>query len=161
VQLPEAQGATAEERLASLGLRIPPAAAAVGAYEPWVIAQGILYMSGQLPWANGKVRYTGRIGGVCSPEDGYLACQLSALNAIAQIKSALGSLERVKRIIRVEGVLNVEPGFIDYPPVLNGASHLVSAVFREAGRHTRMVYASQEMPFDCACLIIFWTEISG
>ena len=121
----------------------------------------ILYTSGQIPWQDGKVRYAGAIGGKISPDEGYLSCQLSALNALAQIRSAIGSLDRVKRIIRVEGVLNIAPGFIDYPPVLNGASHLMNSVFQERGRHTRMVYASHEMPLDCTSLIILWAEVDG
>ena len=120
---------------------------------------GILYTSGQLPWRDGKLRYKGKIGAALTREEGYLACQLAALNAIAQLKAALGSLEKVKRILRVEGVLNVAPGFTDIPAVLNGASHLVNAVFRERGRHTRMIYTNPDMPLDCACLIIFWAEI--
>jgi enamine deaminase RidA (YjgF/YER057c/UK114 family) len=156
-----AKGDTAEERLQSLGLTVPRAAAAVAAYEPWAIANGILYTSGQLPWQDGTLRYKGKIGGALTMEEGYLACQLSTLNAIAQLKAALGSLEKVKRIIRIEGVLNIEPGFTDFPPVLNGASHLVNTVFQERGRHTRMIYASPEMPLDCASLIIVWAEVSA
>jgi enamine deaminase RidA (YjgF/YER057c/UK114 family) len=159
VHLEQASGNIPEERLASLGLTLPAAAGAVAAYEPWAIANGILYTSGQLPWQDGKLRYKGKIGGPLSKEDGYLACQLSTLNAIAQLKAALGSLDKVKRILRVEGVLNVEPGFEDVPAVLNGASHLVNEVFQERGRHTRMVYTNPVMALDCACLIIFWAEI--
>jgi enamine deaminase RidA (YjgF/YER057c/UK114 family) len=160
MQLKEATGSAAEERLASLGLSLPTAAGAVAAYEPWIIANGILYTSGQLPWRDGNLLYKGKIGAVLTREEGYLACQLATLNAIAQLKAALGTLDRVKRILRIEGVLNVAPGFTDIPPVLNGASHLINAVFEERGRHTRMIYTNPEMPLDCACLIIFWTEIS-
>ena len=135
------------------------AAGAVAAYEPWAIANGILYTSGQLPWRDGKLLYTGKIGAALTPEEGYLACQLSTLNAIAQLKQALGSLDKVKRILRVEGVLNAAPGFTDMPAVLNGASHLVNAVFQERGRHTRMLYTNPQMPLDCACLIILWAEV--
>ena len=161
MQLGQANGATADERLASLGLALPAAAGAVAAYEPWVISNGILYTSGQLPWQDGNLRYTGKIGGKLTPDEGYLSCQLSTLNALAQVKAAVGSLARVRRVIRVEGVLNVAPDFIDYPPVLNGASHLVNAVFQERGRHTRMVYASREMPLDCTSLIILWAEVDS
>lgn len=140
---------------------MPKAAAAVASYEPWAIANGILYTSGQLPWVDGNLLYKGKIGAALTAEEGYLACQLAALNAIAQLQAALGSLERVKRILRVEGVLNVAPGFVATPAVLNGASHLVNEVFRERGRHTRMIYTNAEMPFDCACLIIFWAEVDS
>ena len=160
MQIPNATGKTAEERLASLGLTLPPAAGAVAAYEPTVIANGILYTSGQLPWIEGKLIYKGKIGAVLTAEDGYLACQLGALNAIAQLKKALGTLERVKRVIRIEGVLNTAPGFTELPAVLNGASHLVNAVFEQRGRHTRMIYSNPDMPLDCACLIIFWAEVA-
>lgn len=100
-----------------------------------------------------------RSAAALTAEEGYLACQLSTLNAIAQLKAALGDLARVKRIVRVEGVLNVAPGFTATPGVLNGASHLVNAVFQERGRHTRMIYTNPEMPLDCACLVVFWAEI--
>ena len=70
------------------------------------------------------------------------------------MKAALGSLEKVKRIVRIEGVLNVAPGFTEMPAVLNGASHLVNGCSRSAARHTRMLYTNPEMPLDCACLII-------
>jgi enamine deaminase RidA (YjgF/YER057c/UK114 family) len=160
MQLQKATGATAEERLQSLGLTLPPAAGAVAAYEPWAIVNGILYMSGQLPWVAGDLRYKGKVGAALTAEEGYAACQLGALNAIAQLKAALGSLERVKRIFRIEGVLNVAPGFTETPKILNGASHLVAEVFAERGRHTRMIYTNPEMPLDCACLITFWAEVA-
>jgi enamine deaminase RidA (YjgF/YER057c/UK114 family) len=161
MQLGEAKGTTAEERLASLGLALPQAAGAVAAYEPCVISNGVVYTSGQLPWIDGKLLYKGKIGGALTHEDGYKACQLGALNAIAQIRAALGSLEKVKRIIRIEGVLNAAPGFTDTPVVLNGASHLVNAVFEARGRHTRMIYTNPEMPLDCACLIVLWAEAAS
>ena len=161
MQLAKATGATAEERLRSLGLEMPPAAGAVAAYEPWTIVDGILYMSGQLPWIDGNLLYKGKIGAALSAEDGYRACQLAALNAMAQLRAALGTLDRVKQIFRLEGTLNVAPGFTDTPRVLNGASHLVSEVFAARGRHTRMIYTNPEMPLDCACLIVFWAAIEA
>lgn len=160
MELAKAKGGTAEERLQSLGLTLPPAAGAVAAYEPWAIVNGILYMSGQLPWIAGDLLYKGKIGAEVSVEDGYKACQLGALNAISQLKAALGTLDRVKLIFRLEGVLNVAPGFTDTPKVLNGASHLVSEVFAERTRHTRMIYTNPEMPLDCTCLITFWAEVA-
>ena len=154
--------ATAEQRLKDLGLELPPAPGAVAAYEPWAIVGNMLYTSGQLPWRDGRtLLFKGKIGGELSIEQGFAACQLATLNAIAQLKSALGDLERVRRIVRIEGSLNVVPGFTDASPkVLNGASELVNAVFRERGRHTRMIYTSPDMPLDSACLIVFWAEIA-
>ena len=161
MQLGKAIGNSIEERLASLKLELPPAAGAVAAYEPTVLSGNVLYMSGQLPWVAGDLRYKGKIGGELTREQGYAACQLGALNAMAQVRHALGSFDRVRNIIRLEGVLNAAPGFTELPAVLNGASHLVSEVFQDRGRHTRMIYAGSNMPLDCACLITFWTEISG
>jgi enamine deaminase RidA (YjgF/YER057c/UK114 family) len=152
--------ATAEQRLAELGLELPPAPGAVAAYEPWAIVGNMLYTSGQLPWRDGKtLLFKGRIGSDLTVEQGYEACELATLNAIAQLKAALGDLERVNRIVRIEGSLNVAPGFSGTPKVLNGASELVNAVFGERGRHTRMIYISQDLPLDAACLIVFWAEI--
>jgi enamine deaminase RidA (YjgF/YER057c/UK114 family) len=154
--------ATAEQRLAELGLELPPAPGAVAAYEPWAIVGNMLYTSGQLPWRDGKtLLFKGRIGADLTVAQGYEACKLATLNAIAQLKAALGDLERVKRIVRIEGSLNVAPGTGDTTPkVLNGASELVNAVFGERGRHTRMIYTSTEMPLDTACLIVFWAEVA-
>jgi enamine deaminase RidA (YjgF/YER057c/UK114 family) len=154
-----AQGATAEERLASLGLTLPKPAGAVANYAPWAIAGNMLYTSGQLPWIDGDLKFKGKIGKDLTAEQGYQACRLSTLNAISQLKAALGDLEKVKRIVRVEGVLNAAPGFMATPGVLNGASDLVNEVFQERGRHTRMLYTNPEMPLDCACLIVFWAEV--
>ena len=161
MQLGKASGKSPEERLASLDLKLPAAAGAVAAYEPWVIANGILYTSGQLPWVDGKLMYKGKIGAALSREDGYRACQLGALNAFAQIKQAVGDLDKVKRIIRLEGALNAAPGFTDMPAVLNGASHLLAEVFGERNRHTRMIYTNPEMPLDTACLIVLWAEVQA
>ena len=153
-------GSDPAERLASMGVSLPKAPGAVAAYVPWAITGNLLMTSGQLPWVDGALLYKGKIGRELSPDQGYEACQLSALNAIAQLSDALGNLSRVKRIVRLEGTLNVASGFTDHPPVLNGASDLIFAVFADAGRHTRMVYTNPEMPLDCACLIVLFAEIS-
>lgn len=145
--------------MTALGVVLPPAAGAVANYAPWVISRGVLYTSGQLPWIAGKLIYTGRIGAELSPEAGYEACKLSCLNAISQLKAALGDLDRVRRIVRLEGVLNVAPGYTDHPKALNGASDLINAVFGERGSHSRMIYTNPEMPLDCACLIVLWAEV--
>ena len=151
---------TAEERLKVLGLKLPKPAEAVANYVPWAIAGNMLYTSGQLPWIDGELKFKGKIGKDLTAEQGYGACRLSTLNAIAQLKAALGDLERVKRIVRIEGTLNVAAGFTATPGVLNGASDLVNAVFAERGAHTRMIYTNPELPIDCACLIVFWAEIA-
>jgi enamine deaminase RidA (YjgF/YER057c/UK114 family) len=153
------RSATAEGRLIEAGLTLPKAAGAVAAYEPWVIVDKLLITSGQLPWVDGDLKFRGKIGSDLTPEQGYKACQLSMLNAIAQLKDAAGNLEAIKRIVRLEGTLNVAPGFTATPRVLNGASDLVNAIFGERGRHTRMIYTNPEMPLDCASLVVMWAEL--
>src|SRR6202035_1566208 len=145
-----------EERLRTLGIELPPAPGTVGAYAATVMTGNLLMTSGQLPWIAGELKFKGKIGADLSPEQGYQAFRLSALNAIAQLKAALGSLDRVKQIVRLEGTMGCAPGFRDQPKVLDGASHIVNQVFGPRGRHTRMVYSNNEMPMDCATLVVLW-----
>jgi enamine deaminase RidA (YjgF/YER057c/UK114 family) len=151
---------TPEQRLKDLGIALPPAPGAAGDYLPWVITGNLLLTSGQLPWINGELKFKGKIGAELDLEQGYQAFRLSALNAIAQLKSALGSLDRVQRILRVEGTFGCAPGFTQHPKVLNGASHVVNQVFGARGLHTRMVQANNEMPLDCATLLVIMAEIA-
>lgn len=154
-----ASGETPEARLQALGLELPKVASGVGDYEPWIELNGVIYTSGQLPWVDGQLRYTGKIGGKLSLEDGYQSFRLSALNAIAQLKSAVGELSRIKRVVRVEGTLQAVDGFVDHPKVLDGASHLINEVFGPRGRHTRMVYCDPSMALDCTTLVVLWAEV--
>ena len=150
-----------EERLRALGIELPPAPAAVGDYAPTVITGNLLMTSGQLPWIAGDLKFKGKIGRELTVEQGYQAFRLSALNAIAQLRQALGSLDRVRQIVRLEGTLGCAPGFTDQPSVLDGASHVVNQVFGPRGRHTRMVYSNNEMPMDCATLVVLYAEITA
>lgn len=151
--------ATPEERLAALGVALPPVPGAVGDYAPWVITGNLLMTSGQLPWVNGELKYVGKIGSDLTVEEGYQAFRLSALNVIAQLKSAVGELSRIRRIVRLEGSLNCAPGFIDQGTALNGASHMINQTFGEKGLHTRMVYSDPEMVMNCATLVSVYAEV--
>jgi enamine deaminase RidA (YjgF/YER057c/UK114 family) len=148
-----------EERLRTLGIELPPAAAPVGAYAATVVTGDLLLTSGQLPWIAGDLKFRGKMGAELSIEQGYQAFRLSALNAISQLKNALGSLDRVQRIVRLEGTMGCAPGFRDQPKVLDGASDIVNDVFGPRGLHTRMVYSNNEMPMDCATLVVLFAEI--
>ncbi|HVT51828.1 MAG TPA: RidA family protein [Dongiaceae bacterium] len=150
---------TPEQRLKDLGIALPPAPGVAGDYLPWIITGNLLITSGQLPWIDGVLQFKGKIGAELTLEQGYQAFRLSALNAIAQLRAALGTLDRVTRILRVEGVFGCAPGFTDHPKVLNGASHIVNEVFGPRGRHTRMVQANNEMALDCATLVTLYAEI--
>jgi len=153
------EGLTPEQRLQKLGIELPPAAPAVGDYAPTAIAGSLLMTSGQLPWIAGDLKFKGKIGAELTPEQGYQAFRLSALNAIAQIKAALGSLDRVKQVVRLEGTMGCAPGFTAQPAALNGASEVVNRVFGPRGRHSRMIYSNNEMPMDCATLVVLYAEI--
>jgi enamine deaminase RidA (YjgF/YER057c/UK114 family) len=150
---------TPEERIADLGLALPPPARAVANYVPWVITGNLVMTSGNLPWRDGKLAYVGKIGRELSGDDGYKSCQLSCLNAVAQIKQAVGELTKVKRIVRLEGVLGVDEAFKEHPKCLDGASDLINAAFEEKGRHTRMIYTNPVMPLDCTSLVVLFAEI--
>jgi enamine deaminase RidA (YjgF/YER057c/UK114 family) len=152
---------TPEQRLKDLGIELPPAPGVAGDYLPYIITGNLLMTSGQLPWINGELKFKGKIGGELSLEQGYQAFRLSALNAIAQVRKALdGNLDRVTRILRLEGTFGCAPGFTDHPKVLNGASHIVNEVFGPRGLHTRMVQANPEMALDCATLVVLYAEIA-
>jgi enamine deaminase RidA (YjgF/YER057c/UK114 family) len=151
---------TPEERLAELGIELPEAPPAVGAYVPWAVTGNLVVTSFQLPWRDGELAFTGKLGAELATEDGYQAARLCALNGIAQLKGATdGELGRVRRIIRVEGHVGCAEGFTEIPQVLNGASDLVNDIFDERGRHTRTALGHMVMPLDAAVMIGFWAEI--
>jgi len=148
------------EALGRLGLTLPAAPRGVADYEAYSVVGNMVYTSGQLPWGpDGQLAYKGKIGSVLTPKQGYEACRLSALYGLAQLVDAAGSPDRIVRLVRVEGVLNVAPGFIDTPEVLDGASNLLNTVLGERGRHSRAISTNPEMPLDCACLVYLWAEI--
>lgn len=155
-------GATPEQRLAALGLTVPPAPGAVAAYEPWARTGDLVLTSFQLPWCDGALLLTGPCGpGGHTAEQGYDAARQCALNGIAQLREAAdGDLSRVTRILRLEGHVFASPGFADIPRVLNGASELINAVFAEAGRHSRTALGHQVMPLDATVMIGFWAEVA-
>jgi len=150
---------TPEQRLEKLGLELPAVPSAVGDYEPWVEVNGVIYTSGQLPWIDGDMKYSGKLGDKLTVEDGYQSFRVSTLNGIAQLKSAVGELSRIKRIVRVEGSVQTTPDFTEQPKALDGASHLINEVFGSRGRHSRMIYSDSAMCLDCTTLVVLWAEI--
>jgi enamine deaminase RidA (YjgF/YER057c/UK114 family) len=150
---------TPEKRLVELGIDLPEAPAAVGAYVPWVRTGNLVVTSFQLPWRGGELAYTGKVGSTQTTDDGYQAARLCALNGIAQLKAAAGELERIRQIVRVEGHVGCTEEFTEIPQVLNGASDLVNQVFGDRGRHTRTALGHVVMPLDATVMIGFWAEI--
>jgi enamine deaminase RidA (YjgF/YER057c/UK114 family) len=154
-----AHGFDPHGRLVEMGLELPPAPGPLGAYAPWIITGNILITSGQFCWGGDELAYTGRMGSDLDADQSYDACKLAALCGLAQINDALGSLDRVKQLVRLEGTMQVAEGFRDHPMALNGASDLINEVFGERGRHTRMIYANPEMPLNSPVLLVFTVEI--
>ncbi|MBI1311690.1 RidA family protein [bacterium] len=150
---------TPESRLAAKGIQIPAAPAAVGAYVPAVQFGNLVVTSGQLPMRDGKVAFTGKVGGDLSVETAAEAAQLCALNCLVQIKAVIGELSRVKRIVRVEGFVNSADGFTSQPAVMNGASHFLADAFGDAGSHTRIAVGANELPLDAAVEVVVWAEV--
>ena len=150
---------TPEERLTELGIELPPAPPAVGAYVPWVQTGNLIVTSFQLPWRGGELAYTGKLGADLTVENGYAAARICALNGIAQLKDAAVELSRVTQFVRVEGHVGCSLEFADIPGVLNGASDLVNEVFGERGRHARTALGHVVMPLEAAVMIGFWVEL--
>ena len=136
-------------KLAELGLTLPEAAAPVAAYVPVVIAGGLAHVSGQLPFVEGKL-VRGRLGEDVSLEEGYAAARACGLMLIAQLKAALGSLDRVERIVKLGGYVNSAADFTDQPKVVNGASELMVALFGEPGKHARSAIGVPTLPLGAA-----------
>lgn len=138
-----------EARLAELGLTLPVAAAPVAAYVPVVEAGGLAHVSGQLPFIDGKL-VTGRLGEDVSTEDGYAAARACGLMLLAQLKAALGSLDRVERIVKLGAFINSSGDYTDQPKVANGVSELMVAVFGDAGKHARSAVGVPVLPLGAA-----------
>ncbi len=138
---------TVESKLADLGLNLPVPAAPVASYVPAVEAAGMLYVSGQLPFLDG-VLMTGKLGDAHTLENGQAAAKACALMVLAQIKQALGSLDRVERIVKLGVFVASTADFTDQPKVANGASDLMEAVFGDAGKHARAAVSVPALPLD-------------
>jgi enamine deaminase RidA (YjgF/YER057c/UK114 family) len=156
-----------EKRLSELGVTLPTVSAPAGAYVPAVISGNLVFTAGQLPFVGGLLSQTGKVGepgvvdgvgnaagdgggasGLVSPSDAKAFAQLSALNALAAVKSVLGSLDRVTQVVKVTGFVASDPSFTGQPGVINGASEFLVDVFGEAGVHARSAVGVAVLPLD-------------
>ncbi len=137
-----------EQKLAELGLQLPQVATPAGAYVPAVVSGNLVFTVGQIPLIDGTLMATGKVGQEISPEYAKEIAQRCALNALAAIKSVIGDLSRVKRVVKVVGFVASTPEFTGQPGVLNGASELLGAVFGEAGLHARSAVGVASLPLD-------------
>lgn len=138
-----------DARLAELGITLPEAAAPVASYVPVVVSGGMAYVSGQLPFVDGKL-VTGRLGENVSVEDGQAAARACGLMILAQLKAALIPLDKVERVVKLGGFVNSTPDFTDQPKVVNGASDLMAEVFGDAGKHARAAVGVPSLPLGAA-----------
>ena len=138
-----------DARLAELGITLPEPAAPVAAYVPVVIAGGLAYVSGQVSIAHGQ-RINGRLGEDMTLEQGVDAARACGLMILAQLKAALGSLDRVEQVVKLGAFVNCTPDFTDQPKVANGASELMVAVFGDAGKHARSAVGVPSLPLGVA-----------
>ena len=149
-----------EARMKAAGIELPPAQGAVANYVPAVRTGNLVFLAGQGPITNGRPTITGKVGGSVSEADGYKAARASALNSLAALRAEIGSLDRVRRIVKVTGWVSSAPGFNRQSFVLNGASDLLVEVFGEAGRHARTAVSANELPFDIPVEIDIVVEVS-
>lgn len=143
---------TIDVRLAELGITLPKAAAPAANYVPYTISGSLVFVAGQVPFtASGTLEHKGRLGDDYSIEQGYESAKLCGLNIIAQVKAALGDLDRVTRIIKLGGFVQCVPEFGDHPKVINGASDLMVEVFgKDVGGHARFAVGAPALPMGVA-----------
>ncbi len=147
-----------EDRLAELGIELPPVFPPAGNYLGCVRTGGLLVVGGHGP-INGVDVVTGKVGATVSLDEARLAARMTALSILATMREELGDLDRVRRIVKVFGMVNVAPGFNQTPAVVDGCSDLLVDVFGEAGRHTRTAVGLAELPFDIAVEIELMAEV--
>ena len=142
---------TVEKRLADLGITLPAPTTPVANYVPFVRTRNMLVCSGQICFdGDGKLVAKGKLGGGLSVEEGQKAARTCAVNLLAQVKAAIGDLDKVARVIRLGGFINSMPDFVDGPKVMNGASDLMVAAFGDKGRHARTTVGVAVLPQDAA-----------
>jgi enamine deaminase RidA (YjgF/YER057c/UK114 family) len=150
----------ASQRLAELGLTLPPVAAPQAAYVPAVRTGNYVYVSGQLPIVDGKLLATGKVGDAVSAADAAGLARICALNAIAAAASAAGGIDAITRVVKVTGFVASVPSFTGQPQVINGASELLIEVFGEAGRHARSAVGLAVLPLDSPVEVELIAEVA-
>jgi enamine deaminase RidA (YjgF/YER057c/UK114 family) len=154
------ESAVIDERLAELGIELPPAAAPLASYVPVVISGDHAFVAGQVPLEEGRLLSAGRLGEDLTIEQGQDAARRCALQGLAALRDALGSLDRVGRIVRLDVFVTSAPGFTDQPKVANGASDVLAEIFGEAGRHARVAVGVTSLPLGASVEVAIVAEIA-
>ena len=137
-----------DKRLTELGIELPSAPSPAGNYVPCVQVDKLLYLSGAICLVNGEMTHTGKIGETRDISYGQEAARVCALNLLAMAKSHIGDLEKVSRVVQLNGFVNGVPGFTESPAVINGASDLLVKIFGDQGRHARFAVGSNALPMN-------------
>ncbi|BBE71560.1 RidA family protein [Oharaeibacter diazotrophicus] len=149
-----------ESLLAELGLALPAAPAPAANYVPVVQTGNLLFVSGQISRSPSGEEVAGKLGAGLTIEQGQRAAELCALNILAQVKAAVGDLDRIVRVVRLNGFVNSAPDFVDHPQVINGASNLMGKVLGERGKHSRCALGVAALPFGVAVEIDAVVEVA-
>lgn len=150
-----------EAKLAELGLTLPNPPAAAGSYVPTVRTGNLLFCAGTICAVNGQMTHVGQVGKEQTVASAQKAAEICALNTLANVKAAIGSLDAVARIVMVNGFVNAVDGFADSPAVINGASELFLKVFGEAGKHARAAVAVNGLPRGSTTEVQVVVELKG
>ncbi|MER8155183.1 RidA family protein [Streptomyces sp. NPDC094472] len=153
-------GGTVEDRLAGLGLTLPEVAAPLASYVPALRTGPYVYTSGQLPLVEGKLGVTGKVGAEVTPEEAKELARTCALNALAAVKSVVGDLDRVVRVVKVVGFVASAPDFTGQPGVVNGASELLGEALGDAGVHARSAVGVAVLPLDAPVEVEIQVEVA-
>ena len=148
-----------EEKLRQMGLELPEPPKPVASYLPCVRTGNLLFVSGQFPREKGVLRFSGHVGGNLNVEDGRQAARLCALNALSAVKQELGTLDRVRRIVKLTGFVASAAGFTDQPKVVDGASVFLAELFGERGQHARAAVGVNELPLGSAVELEMIVEV--
>ena len=149
-----------DDRLAELGLVVPATSKPVAAYIPAVTSGNLVYTSGQLPMVDGVLPATGKVGAEVDADAAKLLARNSVLNGLAAARTAIGSLDRITRVVKVVGFVASDPSFTGQPGVINGASELLGEIFGEAGAHARSAVGVAVLPLDAPVEIEFVFEFA-
>ncbi|MFI0816734.1 RidA family protein [Streptomyces sp. NPDC021098] len=148
-----------EEKLAGLGLTLPDVAAPLASYVPAVRTGRYVYTAGQLPLVDGKLGVTGKVGAEVTPEEAKALARTCALNALAAVKSVVGDLDKVVRVVKVVGFVASAPDFTAQPGVVNGASELLGEALGDAGVHARSAVGVAVLPLDAPVEVEIQVEV--
>ncbi len=148
-----------EQKIESLGIKLPTPPTPAGSYVPAVRTGNLLYISGQIPMEDGKVVFTGKVSDE-NLETAQKSAKMCAINILAQLKRELGDLEKVSKIVRLSGFVNSVPGFSQHPKVINSASDLFFEIFGEKGKHSRIAVGVASLPLDSMTEIDAIVEVS-